>query len=411
MSASIINRKSSLKVEDKIFVWAGRDRNQAKQSGEIRAATEAIAEAALRRQGIMVESLKQRRVSMRKRIAPKDIMMFSRQLATMLKSGIPLVQSLDIVANGHPNPAMGKLLANVRSDVEQGTSPSAAFRKYPKYFSNLFCDLFEAGENSGALETILFRISEYQEKSYAIVKRIKGALTYPIAVMIVAAVVVTIIMIFVVPVFTKVFASFHATLPAPTRAVISISKFFVHYWWILAAMVGGGAYAFRQALVRSKEFRATVDRLMLHLPIFGGLIEKGALARWARTLATMFSAGVPMVEALDAVASVSGNVVFRSATLKIQNEVRTGTRLRVAMQETGVFPKMFLQMADIGEESGAIDTMMTKIAEFYEQEVDEIAKNLSSLMEPLIISILGVVIGGLVVALYMPIFNLGAVVH
>ncbi len=397
--------------KDAVYAWEGVDRNRRRQRGELRAASPAIVEATLRRQGItMISAKKKRRIGGGK-IKLKDIMTFSRQLEAMLKAGLPLVQAVDIVSQGHPNPNMGKLLNQVRLSLEQGNSLSASLRQHPKQFNALYCDLVQAAEMSGALETIVGRLADYQEKTYTLRKKIRGALTYPIAVIVVAIIVVAIMMIFVVPVFAKTFKSFGAQLPLPTQIVVDISNFMVHSWYVLFGSFAGGLYLAYRSWRQSSKVQDRVDGWLLKIPVFGNLITKGVLARWARTLATMFDAGVPMDQALDAVASASGNAVYRKATESIATEVTKGTSFKVAMESTGVFPKMFLQMAQIGEESGSISTMMSKIADFYEQEVEEITKNLSSLMEPFIISILGIVVGGLVVALYLPIFELGKVVR
>jgi len=404
-------RSGAAAPKDFLFAWEGIDRNRRKQRGELRAADEKVVEATLRRQGIVMISAKKIKRLGGSKIKLKDLMTFSRQLGAMLRAGLPLVQAVDIVSQGHPNPAMGRLLAKVRKDMEEGNSFSNSLRRHPAYFNALYCDLVQSGEASGSLETMIERLAEYQEKSYNLRKKIKGALTYPIAVVVVANIVVAIMMIFVVPVFAKTFSSFGAQLPLPTQIVVSISHFMVAYWWALFGAIGGGLYFFFQSWRRSVKMQNTLDRWSLKLPVFGNLISKGALARWARTMSTMFDAGVPITDALDAVGSASGNAVYRRATESIAAEVMKGTSLKVAMESTGVFPKLFLQMAQIGEETGSIGAMMSKIADFFEQEVDEITKNLSSLMEPFIISILGIVVGGLVVALYLPIFELGKIVH
>ncbi len=393
-----------------LYAWEGKDRQGRMQRGEMRAGSENIVNASLRRQGIMVTKLKKRKVGGGRSIKAKDLTTFTRQMATMLRAGVPLLQSFDIVSRSHPNASMARLITDVRNDVETGTSLSAAFRKYPKYFDHLFCNLVEAGEQAGMLELILDRLATYQEKTLAIKGKIKSALTYPIAVMIVAMIVVTIIMLFVVPTFKDVFSQFGAQLPGPTLMVIAISNFFVHYWYVLlGAIVLGGYFAF-QSWKRSEAVRTFVDRALLRLPVFGPLIVKGALARWTRTLSTMFGAGVPLVEALDSVGGAAGNIVYQRATEKIQQEVSTGSSLTLSMQSSQVFPPLVLQMASIGEESGSLDSMLAKVADIYEEEVDEMVKALSSLLEPIIIVVLGILIGGLVVAMYLPIFNLGKVV-
>ena len=393
-----------------IFEWEGKDRNGKIVRGEMRAGGESVVNASLRRQGILVNKVKQRRTSGGKSIKQRDIAIFTRQLATMMKAGVPLLQSFDIVARGSPNPRMTKLLNDIRGDVETGTSLSAAFRKHPLYFDALYCNLVEAGEAGGILEQLLDRLAIYQEKTMAIKSKIKSALMYPVAVIIVAFVVLTVIMIFVIPAFEDVFKSFGGELPGPTLVVIAMPKFFVAWWWLMLILGGGGLYFFFQSWKRSEKMQMTMDRLMLRLPVFGDLINKSVIARWTRTLSTMFAAGVPLVEALDSVGGASGNAVYARATEQIQKDVSTGSALTTSMTTTGVFPSMVLQMAAIGEESGSLDHMLAKCAEFYEDEVDEMVKGLSSLMEPFIIVILGTLIGGIVVSMYLPIFKLGAVV-
>jgi type IV pilus assembly protein PilC len=344
------------------------------------------------------------------KIKPKDIALFTRQLATMMKAGVPLLQSFDIVGRGNANPSVAKLLNDIRSDVETGTSLSAAFRKFPLYFDNLYCNLVEAGEAAGILETLLDRLAIYMEKTEAIKAKIKSALMYPISVVVVASVVVAVIMIFVIPAFKEVFTSFGADLPAPTLFVMAMSEVFVKWWWLIFGGIGGGFYFFMQAWKRSEKVQMAMDRVMLKMPVFGDLVYKSVIARWTRTLSTMFAAGVPLVEALDSVGGASGNSVYVSATAKIQTEVATGTSLTSAMTNANVFPTMVLQMCAIGEESGALDHMLGKAADFYEQEVDDMVEGLSALMEPIIIVFLGTLIGGIVVSMYLPIFKLGQVV-
>ena len=400
----------SKNLKESIFEWEGRDKNGKLVRGELRAGGEVVVNATLRRQGILVSKVKKRRTSGGRSIKQKDIALFTRQLATMMKAGVPLLQSFDIVARGSTNPRMTRLLNEVRSDVETGTSLSSSFRKHPLHFDALYCNLVEAGEAAGILEALLDRLAIYQEKTLAIKSKIKSALMYPIAVIVVAFVVLTVIMIFVIPAFKDVFKSFGGELPAPTLAVIALSEFFVAWWWAIFGFGFGGLYFFFESWKRSEKMQATMDRLLLKLPIFGDLINKSVLARWTRTLSTMFAAGVPLVEALDSVGGASGNAVYAKATEQIQRDVSTGSALTTAMTTTGVFPTMVLQMSAIGEESGALDHMLAKAAEFYEEEVDEMVKGLSSLMEPFIIVILGVLIGGIVVSMYLPIFKLGAVV-
>lgn len=397
-------------IKEFLFEWEGKDRNGKIVRGETRAGGENQIQAMLRRQGVTPSKIKKRRTRGGKKIKPKDIALFTRQLATMMKAGVPLLQSFDIVGRGNTNPSVSKLLNDIRQDVETGTSLSAAFRKFPLYFDSLYCNLVEAGEAAGILEALLDRLATYMEKTEAIKSKIKSALMYPTSVMIVAFVVVTVIMIFVIPAFKEVFTSFGADLPAPTLLVMGISEFFVQYWWLIFGVLGGGIYFFMQAWKRNERVQQFMDRTMLKLPIFGVLIEKSCVARWTRTLSTMFAAGVPLVEALDSVGGASGNYLYQSATDRIQQEVSTGTSLTVAMANANIFPSMVLQMCAIGEESGSIDHMLGKAADFYESEVDEMVAGLSSLMEPIIIVFLGTLIGGIVVSMYLPIFKLGQVV-
>lgn len=401
---------AATKITEFVFEWEGRDRNGKQVRGETRAAGENAVMASLRRQGVSPTKIKKRRMRSGKKIKPKDIAIFTRQLATMMKAGVPLLQAFDIVGRGNANPSVTKLLNDIRTDVETGTSLSAAFRKFPLYFDNLYCNLVEAGEAAGILESLLDRLATYMEKTEAIKSKIKSALMYPISVIVVAFVVVSVIMIFVIPAFKEVFTSFGADLPAPTLFVIAMSEFFVAYWWLIFGGVGGGLYFFLQAWKRNERVQQFMDRLMLKLPIFGDLVYKSVIARWTRTLATMFAAGVPLVEALDSVGGASGNSVYAQATTKIQQEVSTGTSLTAAMTNANVFPSMVLQMCAIGEESGSIDHMLGKAADFYEAEVDDMVAGLSSLMEPMIIVLLGGIIGGIVVSMYLPIFKLGSVV-
>ena len=393
-----------------VFEWEGKDKNGKVVRGEMRAGGEAVVGASLRRQGIMVRKVKKRRLSGGRAIKQKDIAVFTRQLSTMMRAGVPLIQSFDIVGRSSTNPRMTRLLSEIRTDVETGTSLSAAFRKHPLYFDALYCNLVEAGEAGGILEALLDCLAIYQEKTMAIKNKIKSALIYPVAVLVVAFVVLAVIMIFVIPAFEDVFKSFGADLPAPTLAVIAISKFFVSYWYLIFGILGGGTYFFLQSWKRSEKMQKFMDRLLLKVPVFGDLVNKSSIARWTRTLSTMFAAGVPLVEALDSVGGASGNAVFQEATEQIQKDVSTGSSLTTSMQATGVFPTMVIQMCAIGEESGSLDGMLGKAAEFYEDEVDEAVKGLSSLMEPFIIVILGTLIGGIVVSMYLPIFKLGQVV-
>ncbi len=396
--------------KDAVYEWEGKDRNGKQVRGEIRAAGENQVKASLRRQGVTPTKIKKRRMSAGKSIKPKDMAIFTRQLATMMKAGVPLLQAFDIVGRGNPNPRVTKLLNDIRTDVETGTSLSVAFRKFPLYFDNLYCNLVEAGESAGILDQLLDRLAVYMEKTEAIKSKIKSALMYPISVLVVAFVVVAVIMIFVIPSFKQVFTSFGGELPMPTLVVIAMSEFFIQYWYLIFGGIGGGFFFFMESWKRNKKMQAVMDRVMLNLPIFGVLVEKSCIARWTRTLSTMFAAGVPLVEALDSVGGAAGNNVFTEATVKIQQEVSTGTALTAAMTNANLFPSMVLQMCAIGEESGSIDHMLGKAADFYEAEVDDMVAGISSLMEPIIIVILGTLIGGIVVAMYLPIFKLGQVV-
>lgn len=397
-------------VKEYVFEWEGKDKKGKLARGEMRAGGENQVQAALRRQNINPTKIKKRRASAGKKITGKDLAIFTRQLATMMKAGVPLLQAFDIVGRGNPNPNVARLLNDIRTDVETGTSLSGSFRKYPMHFDGLYCNLVEAGEAAGILDSLLDRLATYMEKIEAIKSKLKSALMYPIAVVVVAFVVVSIIMIFVIPTFKQVFSSFGADLPGPTLAVISISEIFVNYWWLIFGSIGFGLYFLIQAWKRNEKVQLFMDRLMLRLPIFGKLVYKTVVARWVRTLSTMFAAGVPLVEALDSVGGAAGNKIYEKATEQIQRDISTGTSLTAAMNTANVFPPMVLQMCAIGEESGSIDYMLDKAAEIYEQEVDDMVEGLSSLMEPIIIVVLGTVIGGIVVAMYLPIFKLGQIV-
>lgn len=393
-----------------LYTWEGKDKTGKIMRGEMRASGETVVQASLRRQGIMTTKVKKQRLSRGRKITEKDIALFTRQLATMLRSGVPMLQSFDIAIKGGGNPTLARMLNDIRTDVETGTSLSQAFRKYPAHFDALYCNLVAAGEQAGILDTLLDRLATYKEKILAIKAKIKGALFYPAAVLVVAVLVVAVMMLFVIPEFKKVFTSFGADLPAPTLIVIAMSDFFVaHFAWMAVVFVGAVA-AIGYTYKRSPKMQIMMDRLVLKLPIIGEVIRKATIARWTRTLSTMFAAGVPLVEALDSVGGASGNHVYLTATKQIQIEVSTGTSLTVAMQNTNVFPTMVVQMVSIGEESGQLDSMLGKVAEFFEREVDDDVANLSTLMEPIIMVFLGTVIGGLVVAMYLPIFKLGAVV-
>jgi type IV pilus assembly protein PilC len=397
-------------AKEQIFTWEGKDKTGKTVRGEMRAGGEAVVNVTLRRQGIVATKIKKKVYRSGKKVTEKDLALFTRQLATMMKAGVPLLQAFDIVGKGHANPAVSKLVLDLRADIETGTSLNMAFRKYPLYFDPLFCNLVAAGEQAGILEDLLTRLAIYKEKTLAIKGKIKSALTYPIAVLGVAFIVTAVIMIWVVPAFKEVFSSFGADLPAPTVFVMTLSEYFVKYWYIIFGTLFGALYFFFQSWRRSEKMQASMDRLLLKVPVFGDVIRKATVARWTRTLSTMFAAGVPLVESLDSVGGAAGNRVYMEATKKIQTEVSTGTSLTVAMQNADVFPSMVTQMVAIGEESGALDAMLGKVADFYEEEVDEAVAQLSSLMEPMIMVVLGVLIGGLVVAMYLPIFKLGSVV-
>ena len=392
------------------FSWEGKDKAGKVIRGEVRAASEAAVNATLRRQGIMVQKVKAVRRKRGGRVTEKDIALFTRQLATMMKAGVPLLQSFDIVGKGAANPAVAKLLLDIRTDVETGSALAAAFRKFPLYFDALFCNLVQAGEQAGILETLLDRLATYKEKILAIKSKIKSALFYPIAIIAVAFIITAVIMIFVIPAFKEVFSNFGADLPAPTLVVMAISDWFVANWYIVFPVIGAAIYGFLEAWKRSTGVQVFMDRMMLRLPVFGDLVRKSSVARWTRTLSTMFAAGVPLVEALDSVGGAAGNYVYAQATKQIKQEVATGTSLTAAMQNTGVFSNMVVQMVSIGEETGALDAMLGKVADFYEQEVDDSVEALSSLMEPVIMVVLGTLIGGMVIAMYLPIFKLGQAV-
>jgi type IV pilus assembly protein PilC len=395
------------------FLWEGTDRNGKKVKGKSLANNEASVRADLRRQGVVPTRIRKQRKSMfggTGKITTGDIAIFSRQLATMLAAGIPLVQAFEIVGNGHENAAMQKLILSIKGDVEGGSALAEALAKHPLYFDDLFVNLVEAGEQAGALETLLDKIATYKEKTEAIKKKIKKALTYPAAVLVVAFIVTTILLVFVIPSFEDLFKGFGADLPTFTRMVIDLSVFVRTQGVILGLLIGGGIGAFIYFKKRSRAFRQFLDRLMLKLPIIGPILSKASIARYARTLSTMFAAGVPLVEAMDSVAGATGNIVFEQAVLRIRDEVATGQRLQQAMENTELFPNMVIQMIAVGEESGSLDDMSAKVADFYEEDVDNAVDNLSSLLEPMIMAILGVLVGGLVVAMYLPIFKLGAVV-
>jgi len=401
---------AAARPKETVFSWEGKDKAGKIVRGEMRAGGQAVVNATLRRQGILVTKVRKQRIGRRGKVTDKDVALFTRQLATMMKAGVPLLQSFEIVTKGASNPAVAKLLNEIKLDVETGTPLAAAFRKHPLYFDALYCNLVQAGEQAGILENLLERLATYKEKILAIKSKIKAALFYPIAIIAVAFIMVAVIMIFVIPAFKQVFTSFGADLPAPTLLVMAISDWFVAYWYIIFPAIGGGVYGFLESWKRSLAVQIFMDRLMLRLPLFGDLVKKSSIARWTRTLSTMFAAGVPLVEALESVSGAAGNHVYMVATKQIQQEVSTGTSLTVAMQSSGVFPSMVIQMCSIGEETGALDAMLGKVADFYEQEVDDAVAALSSLMEPMIMVVLGTLIGGMVIAMYLPIFKLGQAV-
>jgi len=397
-------------VKEFTFIWEGVDRANRQVRGELRAASETVATTNLRRQGVRVLKIKKQAFRGGRKVTEKDITFFTRQLATMLKAGVPLLQAFEIVARGHSNARFSRLMMDIKGKIEAGSSMSQAFREHPGHFDSLFCNLVAAGEASGTIDAILDRLATYKEKILAIKAKIKSALFYPVSVIVVAIVVTWVIMVFVIPSFKKVFVSFGADLPAPTLIVMAISEWVVAWWWLVAVIIVGTVVGIGVLYRRSAVFKLGFDRILLRIPIIGGILEKATIARWTRTLQTMFAAGVPLVESLDAVGGASGNAVFVAATRRIQTEVSTGTSLTNAMTNTNLFPTMVLQMTQIGEESGSLDNMLGKVADYFEREVDDSVAALSSLLEPIIIVFLGVVIGGLVIAMYLPIFKLGAVV-
>ncbi|MCC6195231.1 MAG: type II secretion system F family protein [Burkholderiales bacterium] len=397
-------------VKEYTFLWEGVDRANRQVRGEARAASETVVQTNLRRQGIRVVKIKRQTFRGGRKVTEKDITFFTRQLATMLKAGVPLLQAFEIVARGHSNARFSRLMMDIKNKIETGSSMSQAFREHPGHFDALYCNLVAAGEASGTIDAVLERLATYKEKILAIKSKIKSALFYPISVILVAIVVLWIIMVWVVPAFKKVFANFGADLPAPTLIVMAISEWVVTWWWLIALVIAGMVIGFGILHRRSSAFRLGFDRLILKFPVIGPILEKATIARWTRTLQTMFAAGVPLVESLDAVGGASGNMLYVAGTRKIQTEVSTGTSLTNAMSNTGLFPTMVLQMVQIGEESGSLDNMLGKVADYFEREVDDAVAALSSLLEPIIIVFLGVIVGGLVVAMYLPIFKLGAVI-
>ncbi|WP_035052902.1 type II secretion system F family protein [Andreprevotia chitinilytica] len=403
-------KAKAVAVKEYTYSWEGKDRAGKSVKGEMRATGEAVLKNHMRRQGINVMRVKRQRVGGGRRITDEDITMFTRQLATMLKSGVPMLTSFDIVAKGHSNPSVTRLLMEIKTDIETGSSLTVAFRRHPAYFDALYCNLVQAGEQAGILDALLARLATYKEKILGVKKKIKSAMFYPTAVIVAAFVITAVIMIFVIPAFKDLFSSFGADLPGPTQVVITISDAFTSYWYIIFGSIFGGYYLFMKAWKRSEAVQIFMDRLILKLPVLGDIVRSATIARWARTLSTMFAAGVPLVESLESVGGAAGNYLYKIATKKIQSEVSTGTSLTIAMQNANVFPNMMLQMVSIGEESGALDAMLGKVADYYEEEVDNAVEALSSLMEPIIMVVLGVLIGGLVVAMYLPIFKMGAAI-
>ncbi len=400
-----------------VFIWEGADRNGNRKKGEVQARNMALAKAQLRREGINVLKIKLKPKPLfglggpkKKAITPLDIAIFSRQLATMMKAGVPLVQAFEIVGTGHENAAMTELIMSIKTDVEGGSSLTEALKKHPLYFDDLYCSLVQAGEHAGILDSILDKVATYKEKTEALKSKIKKAMFYPIAVIIVAIIVVTILLLFVIPQFEDMFKGFGADLPAPTQFVVDMSRFLQEWWWAVFGGLGAAIFTFSYFKKRSRKMRELLDKIVLKIAIIGPILEKAAIARYARTLQTMFAAGTPLVEALGSVSGAVGNIVFSNAVDQIQQEVATGTQLNRAMTNTGVFPNMVIQMTAIGEESGALDTMLGKVADFYEAEVDNLVDGLTSLLEPMIMAVLGVIIGGIVVAMYLPIFQMGQVV-
>lgn len=397
-----------------MFVWEGRDRQGKTVKGEMTGQSDALVKAVLRRQGINPTRVKKKAKPLfgggGKAITPKDIAIFSRQMATMMSSGVPLVQSFEIVGRGHENPKMQDLILDIKAEVEAGNALGDALAKHPIYFDDLYVNLVKAGEAGGVLETLLDKIATYKEKTEAIKGKIKKALFYPAAVMVMAFVVTCVLMIFVIPQFATLFSDFGAELPAMTTMVINMSNFFVAYWYIIFGVIFGLGWLFMFTKKRSRKFNEILERISMKMPVFGDILVKASIARFARTLSTMFAAGVPLVEAMDSVAGAVGNIVYGNAIRRMRDEIATGTQLQASMRDTGLFPNMVVQMVSIGEEAGSLDHMLAKVADFYEEEVDNAVDAMSSLMEPLIMAVLGVLIGGLVIAMYLPIFKMGTVV-
>ena len=402
-------------VKQDTFIWEGKDKKGQKATGETMGKSIALVKADLRRQGINPTKVRKKPKPLfggggKTKITPADISLFARQLATMMDSGVPLVQSFEIIGKGHENRGMSELLMKIKADIEGGTTLSEALAKHPLYFDELFCNLVQAGEHAGILDSILDKIATYKEKTEAIKGKIKKAMTYPIAIMVVAFVITVILLIFVIPQFEQLFAGFGADLPALTKVVVAMSRWMQDFWWIVVAVIIVVVKTASETKKRSKAFNIFLDKALLKAPIIGAILHKAAIARYARTLATMFAAGVPLVEAMESVSGAVGNIVYKEAVLKMRDEVSTGTQINVAMKQTQLFPNMVVQMTAIGEEAGSVDTMLSKVADYYEAEVDDAVDNLTALLEPIIMAFLGVVIGGLVIAMYLPIFQMGKVV-
>ena len=396
--------------KDTQFIWEGKDKRGNKVRGKALAASENALRADLRKQGVAATRVKTQKSMGGGKPNASDIAVFARQLATMMSAGIPMVQAFEIIGNGHEKPSMQKLVLDIKANIEGGSTLHESLAKFPLFFDDLFVNLVEAGEQAGALESLLDKIATYKEKTEALKKKIKKALFYPTAVLAVALIVSAILLIFVIPQFESLFKGFGADLPAFTQMVVNLSRFMQHEGWIPLIVIGGGVYAFLYFHKRSRNMRRAIDRAMLKFPIIGPILVKAAIARFARTLATMFAAGVPLVEAMQSVAGATGNIVYEEGTLRMKDEVATGQRLQRAMENTGLFPNMVVQMIAVGEESGSLDTMSSKVADFYEAEVDNAVDSMSALMEPAIMAVLGVLVGGMVIAMYLPIFKLGSVI-
>ena len=402
-------------AKQEAYIWEGKDSKGQKTQGETMGKSVALVKADLRRQGVNPTKVRKKPKALfggggKTKVTPSDISLFARQLATMMDSGVPLVQSFEIIGKGHENKGMSNLLAAIKNDIEGGTTLSEALAKHPLYFDELFCNLVQAGEHAGILDSILDKIATYKEKTELIKSKIKKAMTYPIAILVVAGIITMILLIFVIPQFEQLFSGFGADLPAMTRAVVAMSKWMQDYWWALLGVIFGSIKIATEAKKRSKAFNIFLDRALLKAPVIGTILHKAAIARYARTLSTMFAAGVPLVEAMDSVSGAVGNIVYKEAVLKMRDEISTGTQINAAMKQANLFPHMVVQMTAIGEEAGSVDTMLAKVADYYEAEVDDAVDNMTALLEPIIMAFLGVVIGGLVIAMYLPIFQMGKVV-